>query len=336
MSMPFICGGAPSSLTEPEILPSPAALTFWPRINAAQQTRTTTDSTATKLCRFLIRSLLKEHGTECCSELRCLWLSRRRIWINRFQAELFRHFFFFALLGHERAQIENQVPRLVGLDIVSEGRHGSAIQAGHEDAVNILIGVAAFGPGAVCEVEGCDRTSEIILKGCSRRPVGHALHAVALPALHPGKYVAACLDALSSDGRFGRDRNGRSRLFVGPAGREVFHPGHEVGALLLSEGAPLRHVRTIEAAGDGVEKILVGGQGSRRSGSALEYAQLEVAGLGVNPGETLAVSIAQRAMANYAVAAVVTLGVLGMAGDVSDVAFRAQACVDVIRRELRR
>src|SRR5260370_11108993 len=99
------------------------------------------------------------------------------------------------------------------------------------------------------------------------------------PALHPGKYLAAGFDALGGDFWFGRNLDGHSRFFVRPAGREVLHPGDEVGALLLGEGAPLRHVGTVEAASDGVEKILVGRQGSGRSGAALEYSQLKVTGL---------------------------------------------------------
>jgi hypothetical protein len=58
MSMPFMCGAAPSSLTLPVILPSPAALTFGPKINAAQQSKTTADITAAKLYRFVIESPL--------------------------------------------------------------------------------------------------------------------------------------------------------------------------------------------------------------------------------------------------------------------------------------
>jgi hypothetical protein len=57
MSMPFMWGAAPSSLTVPVILPSPAAVTFWLKIKAAQLTSTTSDSTTAKLYRFLIESL---------------------------------------------------------------------------------------------------------------------------------------------------------------------------------------------------------------------------------------------------------------------------------------
>src|SRR6202035_5490819 len=153
--------------------------------------------------------------------------------------------------------------------------------------------------------------------------------------LHPGKYITPGLNALGGDFRLGRNLDRRSRFFIRPARREVLDPGHEISALLLGEGAPLRHVRAVETASDGVEKILVGRQGSGRSGAALEYAQLEVAGLGVNPGEAFAISVAQFAMATDTVAAIVRLGVLGMAGNISDVAFHAHARFQVVLRELR-
>src|SRR5580698_328280 len=36
MGIPFMCGAVPSSFTVPVILPSPAALTFWLKIDAAR------------------------------------------------------------------------------------------------------------------------------------------------------------------------------------------------------------------------------------------------------------------------------------------------------------
>src|ERR1700685_2703639 len=57
MSMPRMCGAVPSSLTVPVILPSPEAFTFWSKVNAAQQSRTTADSTTARLYRFVISYL---------------------------------------------------------------------------------------------------------------------------------------------------------------------------------------------------------------------------------------------------------------------------------------
>src|SRR5260370_30110110 len=158
---------------------------------------------------------------------------------------------------------------------------------------------------------------------------------MAFPALRPGKYLAAGFDALRSDFRLGWNLDGRSRLFIRPARGEVLHPGYEIGALLLGEGAPLRHVRAVEAARDSVEKVLVGGQGARRSGAAFEDAQFEVAGLGVDPGKALAISVSEVPMATDAIPSVVALGILGMTSDVADVAFHAHARLQVVLGELR-
>src|SRR5258708_12177645 len=96
---------------------------------------------------------------------------------------------------------------------------------------------------------------------------------MAFPALHPGKYLAAGFDALRSDFRLGWNLDGRSRLFIRPARGEVLHPGYEICALLLGEGAPLRHVRAVRAARDSVEKVLVGGQVARPRAPALHDPQ---------------------------------------------------------------
>src|SRR5579863_517664 len=159
MSMPFICGAAPSSLTVPLILPSPAALTLWPEIRAKPQARTTADSTTAWLYRFFIKNLL---GNCPLADFHDLLLSRRGVWINRFQAKLFGHFFLFALLRHQRPQIEHQVPSLIRLDVVGKRRHGSAVQPGHENLVDVLIGIATLWPGAFGEVIRSNRPAEII------------------------------------------------------------------------------------------------------------------------------------------------------------------------------
>jgi hypothetical protein len=115
----------------------------------------------------------------------------------------------------------------------------------------------------------------------------------------------------------------------------MLDPGYKVRALLLGEGAPLRHVGAVEAASDGVEQILVSGQGSGWSGAAFKNAQLEIAGFGINPWKAFPVSIAELAMADDAVPPIVALGILCMAGDVSDVGFHAYARFQVILCELR-
>src|SRR5260370_32205712 len=144
----------------------------------------------------------------------------------------------------------------------------------------------------------------MVVKGGGRRTSGLHKFAGALPALHPGISVAPRLDPLGGDFGLGGNLNRGSRFFGCPARREVLHPSHKVGALLLCESAPLRHIRAVKSTGDGIEQIFVGGQSSGRSGAALKHAQLKIAGLGVDPGEALTVTVPQVAMATDAIAAV--------------------------------
>ena len=143
-----------------------------------------------------------------------LLLRHRGIGINRLQTEPFCDFLFLALLSHKGSQIEHQVPGLIGLDVVRKRRHRSAVQTSHEDPVNVLIGVATFWASSIGEVKRRDGTTEIILQGGSRWPVGHTLDAMALPALHAGEYITPGLDALGSDFGLGRNGDRSSRFFI--------------------------------------------------------------------------------------------------------------------------
>src|SRR5579862_3036754 len=109
----------------------------------------------------------------------------------------------------------------------------------------------------------------------------------------------------------------------------MLHPRHQVSPLLLGEGAPLRHVRAVQAACDGVEKVLIGGQSAGWGRAALEYGQLKVARLGIDPGEAFTVTIPQFAVADHTVAAIISLGVLGMADNASRMGFHADACLQI-------
>src|ERR1019366_3506384 len=169
MSMPFMWGTAPSSLTVPVILPSPAALTFWPRISAPQQMRATADKTAADLKCFLIE-ISPLYPTNWSNPL-ALLLACWGIWIHWLQSKLFRHLFFLALLSHKRAQIEHQIPSLIRFDIVGKRRHRSAIQAGHEDSVNVLVGVAEFGAGPARKFEARNRAPKIVGRGSADGPL---------------------------------------------------------------------------------------------------------------------------------------------------------------------
>src|SRR5579871_179736 len=324
MSMPFMCGAAPSSFTVPVILPSPAAFTFWPRMRAAQQTNVATAVRNATLDRFFIEKILSLASSMFAMPVMASLLSRcRSIGIHRLEAQALGNGLGLAGLRHQSSQVKHEIPGLVGLDVICEGRHGRAVETGHEDLVDITIGVAALGPRSLGEVVRLNGTAKIILQSGGGRSVGLALHAMALPALGAGKHFAAGLNALGSDLGLGRNGDRGAGLIAHKARREVLDPGDEIGSLLLGEGAPLRHVGTVEAASDGVEQILVGGQRSSRSGTALENPKLKIARLRVDPGEAFAVAIPQRAMADDAVAAIVSLALLGVAGEVTNVTFHA-------------
>src|SRR5580704_1678532 len=55
------------------------------------------------------------------------------------------------------AQEMHQIPCVVGLDHVRERRHRRSIEAGHEDAVQISVGVAAHEPVARGKIKRLDR-----------------------------------------------------------------------------------------------------------------------------------------------------------------------------------
>src|SRR5690348_7317217 len=93
----------------------------------------------------------------------------------------------FLCLGVEwlkGAQVEDKIPCFVGFDVVDKRRHGCAIEAGHEDLVNVGVAVAALGTSVLAEIVRVDSSTEVILQSGSRGAVCLAGYAVALPALH--------------------------------------------------------------------------------------------------------------------------------------------------------
>src|SRR6266404_4868354 len=93
--------------------------------------------------------------------------------------------FFAATIYLQRAQVVDQVPCIVGLDDIRERRHGRAVEASHENAIEILIGDAAFETSIVsrrCEIVRTDGLIFAVGEGRSRRSITVALLAMALPA----------------------------------------------------------------------------------------------------------------------------------------------------------
>src|SRR5215471_10523816 len=102
------------------------------------------------------------------------WVLENCVGIDLLQTELLSDGFFLALHRLQSAQIENQVPSFVRFDVVGERRHRSAIQTGHEYAIEIAIGRATLELRLIMEIEGLDGTILIVLQRVGRRSVAAA------------------------------------------------------------------------------------------------------------------------------------------------------------------
>jgi len=109
---------------------------------------------------------------------------------------------------------------------------------------------------------------------------------------------------------------------------------NQVRALHLGKRIPRRHVGVVKSTSDGIEEILVGGQGSGWSGAALELGDGEVPRFGIEPHSVFALSVPQIAVTPDTVPAVVVLGVGGVAGQIADVTFYPHPLVFLVRRAL--
>src|SRR5205085_3956960 len=135
-----------------------------------------------------------------------------------------------------------------------------------------------------------------------RRPVTSALLPMALPALQFGEEFLPVLDAVHSQRRLRRHFDGLTGLLIFPARRKSFDEGHQVGALLVRQSDPGRHVGSVETAGDGVEKIVIGWQSAGRRRTAFECGRHKVAGQNVKVRTVLAVAISAKTVAAPAIA----------------------------------
>src|SRR5216683_4728509 len=106
----------------------------------------------------------------------------------------------------------HQVPGLFGLNHIGEGSHLRAVQTGHKDAVQLLIGSAALGAVGARKVVWPNRLVVAIGQGRSGWTITTAFLSVALPAFELLEEFAAVLDALDGQLRFSRDGNRVARL----------------------------------------------------------------------------------------------------------------------------
>src|SRR5271170_7358710 len=111
----------------------------------------------------------------------------------------------------------NQVPCVVRLDHVCKGRHWRTVKAGHEDPVEIAVGIAAHESVARRKIKRLDGIALAVGQRRSRWAIGITRRAMALPALQLLEEFAAVQDAFDSDGSFRWDVQSGTGLFFGPA-----------------------------------------------------------------------------------------------------------------------
>src|SRR5258706_9107503 len=94
---------------------------------------------------------------------------------------------FAAPVYLQRAQVVYEVPRVIGLNDIRKRRHGRAIQAGHENAIQILVSNAALETRIISRRREVVRMNALILtvrEGRSSWAVPLNRLARTLPALH--------------------------------------------------------------------------------------------------------------------------------------------------------
>src|SRR5215469_2632810 len=132
----------------------------------------------------------------------------------------------------QRAQEVDQVPGVVGLNVIGKRWHGSAVETGHEDSIEIRVRRTALEAGitfAAAEIVRTDRLILTVGQGCSRGPISLALWAVTLPAFHLRKQCFAMCDAFHGDRGLGRNFDRLTRLFFLPTWREDLDVSNQVG-----------------------------------------------------------------------------------------------------------
>src|SRR5207237_1446297 len=130
------------------------------------------------------------------------------------------------------------------------------IQPRHRDLVPVLLGLAALKARTLGKVVRTDRLIVVVGQCGGGRTVPMAFLAVAFPAFHFCEEFFPVFDAVHRQGRFRRHADGRARLFVLPAWRKGLDEGHQVGALLVGQRLPGRHIGVIEAARDSLDEDL--------------------------------------------------------------------------------
>ena len=218
----------------------------------------------------------------------------------------------------QRAEKMHQIPRFRRLEIVGERGHRRAIDTGHEDPVEILVGLSTLEAGTGGEVVRHDPVVLAVHEGGSGGTITPPGGAMALPAFHPLERRPTPEDALDGRGRLSRDHDRRAGALHGPPRGEGLDVGHQIHPGLTGERRPGGHVGVHEPAGHRVEQVFVGGQGPGRGRAALESGGSEIARLGIDPHRVLAVAVPRLAVTPDTVPAVLQGSRRGIAVQVPD------------------
>ena len=119
-------------------------------------------------------------------------------------------------------------------------------------------------------------------------------------------------NAFKGYGGLGRNWDGLAGFLLHPTWRERFDVGNQISLLLGIKGVPDRHIGIREPAADGVEQILVRGQGAGWSRATFENRGRKIAGLGIDPHGIFTIPVTQVAVTPGAVAAVIVVGAGGI------------------------
>src|SRR5882672_9525241 len=132
----------------------------------------------------------------------------------------------------------DQIPGIFRLKIVGERWHGRSVQAGHENAVKILVRNPALKSRAHREIVGTYRIVFAVGKRAGRWTVPMTFRTMALPAFHLLKQFPAVENAfdLYRSLRWNRDRCTRSAAL--PLVGKRLDVGNEVRAVLVCERFP--------------------------------------------------------------------------------------------------
>ncbi len=161
------------------------------------------------------------------------------------------------LLYLQCAEIVHQIPGFFRLHHVGERRHRRAVNSGHENPIEVLVGTAALGAIGRSEIVWPDRLIVAVGKSRSRRPITTAFLPMALPAFQLLEEFSAMLNACHCQRSVPAEWEWVSRLFRLKARRERLDESHKVGALLGRQRFPAWHVREIESPIQGIVQILV-------------------------------------------------------------------------------